>query len=503
MTVTAIRQVWERFEYALDAFFPGNSNPLRNLGSIAALMFAVLLVSGIYPYVALDTSVAGAWQSIDRLSHEQPWLGGWLRSMHRYAADGFMLACLLHLVREWVMGRYTRFRAVTWLTGVPLLVLMYISAIGGFWLNWDTLGQYAAIASAQLVDAIPLLDASLSRNFLTASAVGDRLFSLLVFIHLGVPLLLLFGLWFHLQRITRPKILPPRKLLIGLLASLGIVAAGWPVISNAPADLGSVPTALPMDWILLHLLPIADAIGPGPTWILIVAGLLILFLLPLRRSDHVPAVAVVDANNCNGCRRCVEDCPYSAISLENHPDGKPGNQIAVVAAERCASCGICAGTCPSATPFRSVSELVNGIDMPQQLVDGLRRTIVQTLQTATVPPIIVFGCEHGLDVEALHREDVTGYNLLCIGLLPPSFVDYALRAGAAGVVISGCAEGACEFRLGNEWTEQRLRGEREPHLRRSVPAQRFRVVMAGKRDRAMLDEAIDTLRHYAATGFHP
>ena len=499
----AIRRLWERVEDSLDLIFPGGSNPLRNLGAIACLMFAVLLLSGIYLYVMFDTSVQGAWQSVDSLSRDHLFVGGWLRSMHRYAADGFMISTLLHLIREWIMGHHSRFRRVTWLTGIPLLGFMYVSGIGGFWLNWDRLGQYAAVASAELLDALPLMATSLSRNFLSADAVGDRLFSLLVFVHLGVPLLLLFGLWFHLQRITRPKILPPRSLSIGLLASLGVLALALPVMSGLPADLAHAPTNLPLDWILLHLLPIADVLSARPTWLLIGIMFAILFAVPLLSRRIAVPVAVVDADNCNGCRRCVEDCPYSAITLEDHPNGKRGQQIAVVAAERCASCGICAGACPSATPFRSVIELVNGIDMPQQSVDTLRRTLLDTLAAAKTPQIIAFGCQHGLDVERLGEPDVTGYNLLCTGLLPPSFVEYALRGGAAGVIISGCAEGACEFRLGNTWTAQRLRGEREPHLRRNVSSKDYRVVFAGDRDRNMLTKAINDLRNNAATGINP
>ena len=318
-----------------------------------------------------------------------------------------------------------------------------------------------------------------------------------------MPLLLLFGLWFHLQRITRPKILPPRSLSIGLLASLGVLALALPVMSGLPADLAHAPTNLPLDWILLHLLPIADVLSARPTWLLIGIMFAILFAVPLLSRRIAVPVAVVDADNCNGCRRCVEDCPYSAITLEDHPKGKRGQQIAVVAAERCASCGICAGACPSATPFRSVIELVNGIDMPQQSVDTLRRTLLDTLAAAKTPQIIAFGCQHGLDVERLGEPDVTGYNLLCTGLLPPSFVEYALRGGAAGVIISGCAEGACEFRLGNTWTAQRLRGEREPHLRRNVSSKDYRVVFAGDRDRNMLTKAINDLRNNAATGINP
>lgn len=503
MKAHAIRRLWQRLEDSLDFIFPGGSNPLRNLGAIACLMFAILLLSGIYLYAVFDTSVQGAWQSVDALSRDQPFVGGWLRSMHRYAADGFMISTILHLVREWILGHHSRFRRMTWLTGIPLLAFMYVSGIGGFWLNWDRLGQYAAVASAELLDALPLMATSLSRNFLSAEAVGDRLFSLLVFVHLGVPLLLLFGLWFHLQRITRPKILPPRSLLIGLLTSLGILALALPVISGPPADLSRAATTLPLDWILLHLLPLADLLSARPTWILVAAIFAVLFAVAMRPASVALPVAVVDADNCNGCRRCVEDCPYSAITLEDHPNGKRGQQIAVVAAERCASCGICAGACPSATPFRSVIELVNGIDMPQQSVDTLRRSLLDTLAAAKTPQIIAFGCEHGLDVEHLGEADVTGYNLLCIGLLPPSFIEYALRAGAAGVIISGCAEGACEFRLGNTWTAQRLRGEREPHLRRNVASTDYRVVFAGHRERSMLTKAINDLRSNAATGIHP
>lgn len=489
-------------EESLDGIFPGGSSPLRNLGAIACLMFAMLLLSGIYLYAVFDTSVSGAWKSVDSLSRDQPLIGGWLRSMHRYAADGFMIATLLHLVREWVLGHYSCYHRVTWLTGIPLLAFLYMSGIGGFWLNWDRLGQHAAVASAELLDALPLMAASLARNFLSADAVGDRLFSLLVFVHLGVPLLLLFGLWFHLQRITRPKILPPRPLLIGVLASVGTLALALPIMSGAPADLGFAATALPMDWILLHWLPLADVLSARTTWLLITAIFAILFGVALLPRKIAMPVAVVDADNCNGCRRCVEDCPYSAITLEDHPDGRPGRQIAVVAAERCASCGICAGACPSATPFRSVAELINGIDMPQQPVDTLRRTLLNRLATAESPQIIAFGCEHGLDVEGLCEPDVTGYNLLCTGLLPPSFVEYALRAGAAGVIVSGCADAACEFRLGNTWTAQRLRGEREPHLRRNVSSKDYRVVFAGERDRAMLTDAINDLRSNAATGIN-
>lgn len=503
MKLGSVRATWLRIEEVIDPLFPGGTNPLRNLGTLACLMFGVLLLSGTWLYINFDTSVDGAWESVNRLVVEQPWFGGLLRSIHRYAADLFVVLVLLHLIRELVLGNYRHFRAMTWLTGIPLLALMYVSGIGGFWLNWDKLGQYAAVASADLIDALPLLDSTLARNFLAAGAVSNRFFSLLVFIHLGVPLMMLFGLWFHLQRITRPRILPSRSLLIGQLAFLLVLALAWPVTSSAPADLGRVPVALALDWFVLHPLPLAEAMSAPVFWALLALLFGLLLVFPIMAGRSPIAVAVVDADNCNGCRRCVDDCPYSAISLEAHPDGKLGKQIAVVAAERCASCGICAGACPSATPFRSVSELVNGIDMPQQSVDSLRRTLLDDLAASESPPVVVFGCRHGIDVERGQGAGVLGYSLLCIGLMPPSFVEYALRSGAAGVVVCGCADSSCEFRLGNQWTRERMEGTREPHLRRSVPSERYRLVMAGRSDRDKLRAAIGSLRQNAGRGPMP
>lgn len=497
------RVAWMRLERILARVFASGANPLAQLGAVACLLLLLLLISGVYLYVVFEPSATGGWRSIDTLSRQQPFPGGWLRSMHRYAADGFLLIAVLHLLREWVLGRSTGFRRASWLTGVPLLVFVYISAIGGFWLNWDKLGQYSAVASAELLDHVPLLAASLTRNFVNAAAVSDRLFSLLVFIHLGVPLLMLFGLWFHLQRIHRPSMVPARSLSLGVIATLMLLAAWLPVSSQAPADMAVAPTALAFDWILLHLHPLADATSPGVVLVLVIVVLLILLALPLRIRASLP-VAVVDPGNCNGCRRCVDDCPYVAITLQPHPNAKPGMQLAVVAANRCAGCGICAGSCPSATPFRSLQRLAPGIDLPQHPLDTLRRQLHEALsQASDKGKIVVFGCARGARVAAVESHDVVSFSLPCTGQLPPAFVEFALRCGASRVVISACSNGTCEFRLGSRWTAERLAGSRDPHLRRHVPKSRYRLVFADAGDEPSVAMAVGAIRDDRVVGVRP
>ncbi len=480
----ASRNAYRRLEQIFDASFGAALNPWRHLGALGFLFFWIVAVSGFYLYAVLDTSASGAYRSIDWLTHQQWYLGGVLRSMHRYAADAFIVVTLLHVVREFLFGRYTGFRRFSWLTGVPLLWFAYVSGIGGFWLNWDRLGQFSAVATAEWLDSLAIFATPMTRNFLTNAAVSDRLFSLLVFIHIGVPLLLIFGLWFHIQRISRAEVFPPRFLAIGAFATLLTLALLAPVVSQAPADLASIPGALPLDWFYLFLHPLMYATSPGSVWAMVAAATVLLFLLPflpLPRHAAQP-IAQVHPDNCNGCRRCFDDCPYAAIGMIPHPNGKPGMQLAEVIADLCAGCGICAGACPSATPFRSVSDLVTGIDMPQLPIGALRLALEDKLSKLAAvqgdSKIVVYGCAQGARTDTLAGEDVAVFSLICTGMLPPSFVEYALRGGADGVLLTGCRAAGCAFRLGNRWTEERLQGAREPHLRASVERSRICIAWA-------------------------
>lgn len=490
--------LYQRLEHGFDRPFGAALNPWRHLGALGFLFFWLIAVTGFYLFAVLDTSVEGVYSSIDWLTHEQWYLGGIIRSLHRYAADAFVLVTLLHLTREFLMGRYSGFRRFSWLTGVPLLWFAYISGIGGFWLNWDQLGQFSAVASAEWLDSLPIFATPFTRNFLTAAAVSDRLFTLLVFVHIGVPLLLIFGLWFHVQRINRAEVFPPRALAIGTLAMLLALALALPVVSQGQADLAIVPAPLALDWFYLFLHPLMYASSPASIWVLVTAITLFLAVLPLLSPARGAApVAVVDPANCNGCRRCFDDCPYAAIVMVPHPDaalGKPGLQLAKVNPDLCASCGICAGSCPSATPFRNVAALASGIDMPQLPVDGLRQALRDKLATIGGDTrIAVFSCDHGAALTALEGPDVAGISLICAGMLPPSFVEYALREGAAGVLVTGCRENGCAFRLGNRWTEQRLLGLREPHLRANVALERLCIAWADPGDEA---ELLATLKDF-------
>jgi coenzyme F420-reducing hydrogenase delta subunit len=144
-----------------------------------------------------------------------------------------------------------------------------------------------------------------------------------------------------------------------------------------------------------------------------------------------------------------------------------------------------------------VDKLVTGIDMPQQPVGALREEMERKIAALSGPvKIAVFGCECAADARSLESRDTAVLNLMCAGLLPPSFVEYALRGGADGVLVTGCREGSCAYRFGTQWTEERLAGRREPHLRPTVPSERLRIAWADGHEMSHLKAALDDFRNY-------
>ncbi len=488
-----LRTLERVFDHAFDA----RANPWRHLGALGFFLFWIVAASGIYLFVFFDTSVEGAYRSVESLSEGQPYAGGIMRSLHRYASDAFVIVVVLHAAREWLRRRYAGFRWFSWLTGVPLLWFMFASGIGGYWLVWDELAQFIAVATTEWFDWLSIFGEPLARNFLTADSISSRLFTLLVFLHIGIPLALLLGMFIHVQRVNHADTNPARALGWGTFAALLALALFAPAASMPPADLARLPQQLEFDWFYLFAYPLIYAWSPAAVWALAGAVTGALALLPLAAREREAAVAQVDIDNCNGCARCFADCPYAAVVMQPRIGGRPGEQHAAVIPGLCASCGICAGACPSSTPFRRGERLVTGIDMPQRTVHELRARLEDALQRLTGEPrIVVFGCDCAARVAPLQAPNVAALSLLCAGQLPPSFVDYALRSGADGILITGCRGDDCAYRLGNAWTAARMTREREPGLRGNVPRERVRVAWFGAGEDAMLEKELREYERY-------
>ncbi len=272
------------------------------------------------------------------------------------------------------------------------------------------------------------------------------------------------------------------------LCLLVIASFVFPATSQGPADLATIPTVVGIDWFVLSLYPVIEMTPPGVLW----AGVLVFTLLMigapwLPAKRQVPA-AKVFLDHCNGCARCVADCPYAAITLMPRSDGAPFAQEVAVDPARCVSCGICMGACPSSTPFRRSGELITGIDLPDRSLAALREEVIAACGSLTGPGrVLTIACEHGAGGATASGRVV----LPCVGMAPPSLFDFIISRGLAdGVCIAGCAERECANRLGAEWTRQRIARTRDPYLRERVPRERLHAVWAGPTEKQRLEAEV-------------
>jgi NAD(P)H-flavin reductase/quinol-cytochrome oxidoreductase complex cytochrome b subunit len=275
------RWLFTRTEAVFTRFFGNKLNPFYHLGTIAFWQFWLVFGSGFYLYAFADTGVHDAYASVERITHEQWWLGGIMRSIHRYATNGMILCMVLHLLRHFAYDKYRGFSWFSWVSGVVLLWMVYIAGINGFMLVWDKLAQFIVIAVAEWFDALPLFNGTLIRNFLYRGAVNSRLFTLLAFIHIGAPLATVLLMWIHVQRVPKAHINPPRQIAIPLTLALIALALVRPVLSQGgEANLSEVPVGLHYDWFELPVLTLVYTWEPLKLWALVVIATLVLMATP-------------------------------------------------------------------------------------------------------------------------------------------------------------------------------------------------------------------------------
>jgi NAD(P)H-flavin reductase/quinol-cytochrome oxidoreductase complex cytochrome b subunit len=281
------RHVFLALDRVFNRVFGDTLNPLYYLGAISYSMFWIVVVSGFYIYAFYETGVDTTFASVERLTHAQWYAGGVMRSLHRYASDAMVLTMLLHLARHFFFDRYRGFRAFSWITGVVVLWLAYASGVNGYMLPWDRLAQYVVTTTAEWFDVLPVFRGTLVRNFTLPEAITDRLFSLLSFLHIGIPLAMLAALWIHTQRVPNARTQPPRRLVLGLLAMLLALALVKPVVSQGAADFSSTTASLSLDWFYLLVYPLVTSGQAMGLW-MVVGGLTGLFVilpwLPPARS---------------------------------------------------------------------------------------------------------------------------------------------------------------------------------------------------------------------------
>jgi ubiquinol-cytochrome c reductase cytochrome b subunit len=230
------------------------------LGEIALYSFVVLVASGTFLALFFDPGtghtaytgsypllrgddVSYAYASALHLSFDVP-AGLLMRQTHHWAADVFLVAIVLHLLRVFFTGAFRKPRELTYASGVILLAAAMLEGFAGYSLVDDLLSGMGLAIAYGVAASIPLLGGSLAQlvwdgPFPGGEAFADRLYITHVFL---IPALIATLIGAHLITIVRthhsqfPGPLRSERNVVGIPA--------WPGYAARSLGLGLAVAAL-------------------------------------------------------------------------------------------------------------------------------------------------------------------------------------------------------------------------------------------------------------------
>ena len=347
-----------RLDVAINRVYPEDFNPLYYTGGLSNLFLTILVLSGIFLFLYYIPSFNDAYISVQFITNQVPY-GQIIRGVHRYAADGFMIAVLLHFFRNWFTDRFRFSRDEPWISGMMLLLFTGFLGVTGYVLVWDERSQLIVALTGRTLGAVPWVGGWLQNEWQGSAGISNLLLPRMLYLHVGLAVLLYILLWWHYVRIRHPKVWPPAVWTLFSLGLVFLLTGLLPATSQPAARPDAVPQALAVDWLFLlpyvGLKVLSPVVLVALAVVIVVYGLYIPYQLPETPSAlgirDSGIAQVVDAN-CTGCELCYYDCPYNAIVMtpSPHPGVTKAAQarklFAVVLESRCVECGICIGACP-------------------------------------------------------------------------------------------------------------------------------------------------------------
>ncbi len=371
---------------------------------------------------------------------------GLLRSVHRYSSDALLVGVVLHGVVMVLEGKFRRW--LEWLSGLVLLGIVVGIGWSGFVLVWDTQAQLLGFLIARLLAGSGIFPVALARVFLGGEATElGGFFRVALFGHIALTLLLLIGLWIHLGRLLRPRLLPPLPLQLWSVALLLAMALLFPVGSQPALGTQVLPIAVEVDPLYAAVLWLLRWLPPWGVWLILGIFGIALAVLPAvgRRVVWHPQI---DWERCNGCQQCALDCPYEAIVMQQFENGTKAQLVP----ERCVGCALCVAACPE---------------------HGVRSTVAPPLTAPLLGRVVLLTCAGMLLPERFAQAPFVRIERPCVGSVHAEQLQELLRSHAVAVV--HCQR--CVYRLGQRWATERLAGQRRPRIRhRALVQQRLLVV---------------------------
>ena len=173
------------------------------LGYIAAVLFGILTITGVYLMFVYTPSPTVAYGDMQHLKTGVGF-GQLVRNVHRWSAHLMVLVVFLHLVRVFYAGAYKKPREFNWVIGVVLLVSTLAFSFTGYLLPWDQLSYWAVTVGTNLVHYVPAFGSTFQDLLIGGDQIGPSTLLRFYALHVAVlPGVLTIMLGVHIWRVRK------------------------------------------------------------------------------------------------------------------------------------------------------------------------------------------------------------------------------------------------------------------------------------------------------------
>ncbi len=163
------------------------------LGGTAAIFLAIQIATGILLSFYYVPDPDAAWESVRHITQDVPF-GWYLRSLHKWAANGMVVAVILHAMRVFFTGAYRAPRELNWVVGSLILIVTLVMGFTGYSLIYEQLSYWGATVAGNLTEAAPLVGPLLAGLLRGGDAVSGNTLTRFHVLHIGVLPTILIGL---------------------------------------------------------------------------------------------------------------------------------------------------------------------------------------------------------------------------------------------------------------------------------------------------------------------
>lgn len=161
------------------------------LGGVPALMFLVLVITGLLLAIYYVPHPNEAYESVSRITNNIRF-GWWIRSIHHWAAEIMVVTVSLHAIRTFATGAFRHPRELCWVSGALLLLLTLGTAFTGYSLLYTQQSYWAMTIGTQIASKVPLIGPSISHFMMGGNHIGPYTLNRFYVFHAAILPTLIF-----------------------------------------------------------------------------------------------------------------------------------------------------------------------------------------------------------------------------------------------------------------------------------------------------------------------